>query len=281
MAEQNPGTVRDQLVADRDRGGFVFRNRWQDDEDIVASFWLDSNFRRGGWGSAEGGEFRIMGLGVDWAVRGMGWGNGGDYRSKTIAHPRLYQNNVFVPEGAKNGTSGVVVRSEVRADGSGFVTANLDRLYQPARGTRCFAADYSGRSGAPALFGIADRLAGSAGTNTWQLVTEKAHRVAVDGNSFTITAANGASLRGTVLVPAAAKIAVENKTLRHEINYHGGHKRADYPRQVISVAGFEEFLVVLTLQQGAAPAVKREGDLIQVGGQTMRLAGPDLAIDWP
>jgi len=298
MQERNPGELRDQLVADRDRGGFVFRNRWQDDDDIAATFWLDSNHRGGGWGSAEAGEFRIMGLGVDWAVRGMGWGNGSDYRSKSIAHPRLFQNVVFVPEASKGGRNGVATGSELKPDGSGFVSANLDQVYQgPSKrsaakadaaapvakltGQRSFAADYSGKCGAPALFAVADKVAGSAGTNLWQLVTEKDHQVTVDGNAFTIMAHNGASLRGTVVLPATAQIQVITKTIRHEINYHGSHKRADFPRQVITVPGNDTFFVVLTLQKGAAPAVTVTGTMVTVGRHKVSFEGTNLVLAVP
>jgi hypothetical protein len=279
MTEQNPGTVRDRIVADRDRGGFVFRNRWQDDDDIVATFWLDSNHRGGGWGSSEAGEFRLLGLGADWAVRGMGWGNGGDYRNKNIAHPRLFQNALFVPKGSKNGHNGVVMRSELQADGSGAVSANLDSVYQEVSGQRSFAADYSGVCGAPALFAVADKVAGVGGNNVWQLVTEKDHKVMVAGNTFTITAKNGASLRGTVVLPATAKIEVLAKKIRHEINYHGGHKRADFPRQVISVAGTNAFLIIMTLQKDVAPAVAVQGDSVQVGQRKVCCVGADVVLE--
>jgi hypothetical protein len=150
-------------------------------------------------------------------------------------------------------------------------------------GMRAFAADYSGASGAPGLFVVVDQVSGTSGKNTWQLVTEKQHAVTAAGNTFTITAKNGASLQGTVVAPAPAKIETLDQTIRHEINYHGAHRQENFPRTIVNITGGEFFYVVLTIQKGGAPAVKVAGDgpraVATVGGQAVRYDGQKIVLD--
>jgi hypothetical protein len=294
LQEQDPGEVLPKVTVEQERGGYVFRNRWQDDEDFVTTVFLDSHFPGGGWSSLEAADLRISGLGVDWTVRGMGWGNGS--ASKRATNLRQYQNVLLVPEVVRAGHEAVATFFEPRPDGSGALSMDLGGVYAPPprgsdppaadtpkiAGMRALAVDYSGRSGAPALFAVVDRVSGTAGRNVWQLVTEKAHPVAVEGRTFTIRADGGATLRGTVVAPAAARVATEEVTLVHEINYHGGHKRAPFARTVLGVSGGEFFFIVMTVQPGDPPAVRVEGDgpgaAATVGRQVLRFDGKRIVV---
>jgi hypothetical protein len=46
----------------------------------------------------------------------------------------------------------------------------------------------------------------------------------------------------------------------------------------LQATGSEEYFVVITVQNGAAPAVKAEGDTVTVGGQTVRRDGHRLKM---
>jgi hypothetical protein len=46
----------------------------------------------------------------------------------------------------------------------------------------------------------------------------------------------------------------------------------------IRATGSEEYLVVITVQNGAAPTVKAEGNTVTVGGQTIRRDGQRLIM---
>jgi hypothetical protein len=73
LAEEHPSKALANVTVERRKGGYVFRNRWQDGEDCVTTVFLDSNFVGGSWASLEAADLRIQGLGADWTVRGMGW----------------------------------------------------------------------------------------------------------------------------------------------------------------------------------------------------------------
>jgi hypothetical protein len=284
MKARDPSDLRARIVVDRNKGGYVFRDRWKDDDDFVAQVFANSEFAGGTWGTSEAGDLRISGLGVDWVVRGAGYGHTGS--SRKAAHTRLYANVVLPSEPtAKGPMEAAATHYQAGSDGSGVVSLNMDNVYsggeQPGpkgevravpvrggaragydlgiRGLRSFAADYSGASGAPALFVLADSLAGTGGKNTWQLVTDKAHKVSVSGNTFTIAADNGATLCGTVAAPAGVKIDAADVSLDHEINYHGRHANFSFPRTVLSFTGGEFFLVVMTVQRDAPPGVQVHG----------------------
>ena len=149
-------------------------------------------------------------------------------------------------------------------------------------GLRAFAADYSGKSGAPALYALVDKVVGSKGQNALQFATEAAHAVEVSGKSFTIKAKNGASLKATVAAPAAAAITAQSVTHTHEINYHGDHRAAPFKRTLIEVKCADYALVVMTLQKGDAPAVQVTGEgpqaVATVGGQTVSFDGKKIVI---
>jgi hypothetical protein len=272
LPEQNPGEVLPKVVVDAEKGGYVFRNRWQDGDDFVTTFFLDSDPDGGGWRAPDWTDFRIVGLGTEWAARGIAWGNGASARK--LPNPRLYGNVLFVPEAWKRGKTGArPTKFESWPDGSGIVTANLDDIYHgsdaPITGMRSLAVDYSGQSGAPCLVAVADTVTGTAGSNVWQFCTLAEHKVAVSETGFIITAANGATLVAHVVEPVAAKITVAPVTIKHEINYHGRHAQADFQRQVISVPGNERFFVVLTIQNDTAPTMKITTNRVSIGQRTV------------
>jgi hypothetical protein len=306
MKERPPADLRPKVTVDRRKGGYVLRNRWQDDDDFVAQIFANREFAFGTWSTCETGDLRLSGLGADWIVRGAGYGHTGS--SRRAPSPRLY-SSVLLPSEPITRTpmEAAATFHEAGEDGSGVISLNLDNVYsgggpgpkgevkvEPVRpgarsgydlgirGLRSFAADYSGRCGAPGLFVVADRVSGTRGRNTWQLVTEKAHQASVAGNVFTVAAANGASLRGTVVSPAGAKIEMAEQSLDHEVNYHGGHRNYSFPRTIITVTGGEFFLVVMTVQRGAAPEVRVEGEgpaaKAAVGGQAVRFDGNRIIL---
>jgi hypothetical protein len=304
LKEQNPGDAMDRASVDRQKGGYVFRNRWQDGQDCVVSLFANDNQAGGSWVSAQGGTFRINALGEAWAVRGQGYGNGGSGRA--LPDFSLYQNMVDVAEHYLAGSpQAKTVFFEPAEDGSGVVSLNMDEIYIHAekekvtsgtgetwrylgkkdlgiRAVRSVAVDYSGLAGAPCLVAVADRLTGTQGRNTWQMSTEREHAVACDGSTFTITAAGGATLRGTVVAPAGAAVRSVEAEHVHETNYHGRHNRATFLRRVVLADGTDkdqQFLVVMTIQNGPAPAVQatREGEA-KIGARHIRFDGRKIVL---
>jgi hypothetical protein len=289
-AEADPAQTLPRVLVDKKKGGYVFRNRWQDGDDFVVSYFLDSDPDGGGWRAPDWTDFRISGLGVDWAVRGIAWGNGASAR--TLPNPRLYGNVLYVPDAWRREKSGAATTHFASApDGSGTVTANLDNVYLGAapdgrksadvgvRGTRSLAVDYSGAGGSPCLVAVADQVSGTKGQNVWQFCTMAEHEVTVQPTGFVVKAANGATLVATVIQPAGPKIAVAPVTIRHENNYHGKHSQSDMKRKVVSVPGGESFFVVMTVQKGAPPEVKAENGRATVGKRSLKLDGPRIVLE--
>jgi hypothetical protein len=313
MKERNPEEVLSRVTVDRQKGGYVFRNRWRDGDDCVVQLFANSNQAGGSWASCEGGTFRIDGLGASWAVRGQGYGNGGSGRN--LPDISLYQNMVDVGEQNIGGSpQATVTRSAVEQDGSGTVSLNMDEIYlhypkekieKPGKGgatvtewkaekpvdigiraVRCLGVDYSGKCGAPCLVVVGDRLTGTQGSNVWQLATERENTVICTNSQFVITAPNGATLKGTVVRPAGAQVRTLEYEHVHEINYHGAHKRSTFLRRAILVDGKDkeqEFLVLMTLQKGDAPAVEvwHDGAAAIVGKRKVSFDGKQIVLGMP
>jgi hypothetical protein len=300
--EADPDEVLPRVLADRQKGGFVLRNRWQDGDDCVVQCFANMNQPGGTWSSSEAGIFRIDGLGASWAVRGEGYGQG---TSRERLDPSQYENLVDVAEHFLPGATqaqGRIIHEQVAADGSGVISLDLDQVYrhqprslatgskkperpqqdgQPVdlgiRAVRSLGVDYSGASGVPCLVAVADRLTGTKGQNTWTMATPREHRVETDGASFRIVAANGATLQGTVVRPVGATVRQTEHTHSHEINYQGDHAHRRFDTTLIQVPGGDrdqEFLVVMTLQRGEAPPVQRDGD-----GRSARIGGRKVGFD--
>jgi hypothetical protein len=154
-----------------DHGWYGFRNQWKNQNDFVTQFYL----RNGAPGGEDAGAFRVMGL-------GQRWGLGGSVM-------RLFENVVQLPDDETNLEGhGRLIHYEARPDGSGAVTIDLGDvyaapspgLYEPfgyvrvvgnfkpsgITGLRALAVDYSGKSGAPCLLVIVDKVTG-AKSSVW------------------------------------------------------------------------------------------------------------------
>ena len=306
--EENPGRAMPKVLLDDWKGGFAFRNRWQDGDDIVSTIYLNWNNAGGEWDSAETGDFRISGLGSDWAVRGAGWGCTGE---RTPIPRRANQNILELGEAVEQGAPAPGRFLKASKDGSAILTLDMSYVYSsskktgsgrslpplpvhPRKGTadvyydvgmkglRGWAVDYSGASGVPALFAVVDKVTGSAGSNRWHLVTEQKNAVETAGNVFTIRGANGATLKGTVLAPASPTITARPQTLGHEAAYDGHHVTGSFERTVIDVPAKDFVFVVMTLQKGDGPTVivQGAGEKVKaaVGKQTVALDGERIVL---
>ena len=129
------------------------------------------------------------------------------------------------------------------------------------------------------MIAVADRFDKFAGDATWQFATDAAHTVTVEDGAFTIRSAGGASLRGTVITPAGARVKSAEHSVKHEDNYWGDHHESIYRRTLITFEGAGDFLVVMTLQRGAAPRVERLADgQAQIGRQAITWDGRRVVI---
>ena len=305
LAEQNPGELLPRVYVDRQRGGYVFRNRWRDEDDFVAMIYRNADLPFGGfWTASDVGEFRISGLGVDWAVRGGSFASG---RQGARHTNMVWLSDELLRSG---GLAAAELHLRRADDGSGAVSLDMSpacvgaEKWTPSahpgrpptprgkadigiRAIRCFAADYSGRCGAPGLFVVADRFTGGKGEAIWQLVTHAGKKVRTEANTFTIEAPDGATLAGTVIAPATApagkpRLDVERVTKRQEINFSQNHIGRTFTFDCIQLHGRGQFLVVMTVQRADPPKVTATGAgldaIIRVGKQTVRFDGSRLLL---
>jgi len=154
-------------------------------------------------------------------------------------------------------------------------------------GNRSIAVDYSGRSGAPCLLAIADRIrGGKSKVWVWQLgqatgknpVNDLA-RTRVEGNTFTITKGD-ATLRGTFVLPKSVKLSAEVR----EKSMVGGAasvagKVLERPIAGVFAEGGDDFFVVVTIQRGPAPEVKLANAKAQVGARTVSFDGQTVVME--
>lgn len=315
----DPATVLTKTIFDTEKQGFVFRNAWTSEKDSVAAVWVYStNEPPQSWCGPDMGDLRWTALGTPWLERGIPWGNGIDMRrpGKDGFFPclRQYGSVVQIP-GYKAMAGGKLtdpgrtatpkegparlISSTLQNDGSGIVTMDLSGNYMSAveeeipgstkkrtvakddgiRAIRSILVDHSGQSGVPAMMVIADKLSGTKGDETWQLATAPDLKITTDGQTFTVTAPDGATMKGTILAPAKASITTAPVKFTHEINYHARHNCVELKRQNIRIKGEGSFfLVVLTVQNGQAPIVNAEAGnaTFTVGKQTLGWDGKTL-----
>ena len=306
-------------------GFYLFRDGWKGKDDFIAQVFLKAQ-PVGGWNHPNAGTFRLMGLGHYWNT-GSDSRNGvreqenvvllpGDkvrndcarlthvefakdgsgavtmdmndlYGGRKTVKVRSKETTKKVPGGGTIKVGGEMIDRELPLrDGQGFRMA--DRWADSdLTGLRAVAVDYSGKSGAPCLMAVLDRIEGG-GKKVWMWQVPAAEgrrgeapKVSVSGNTFTISYSD-AFLKGTVVSPAAAK--VEHRSERIEIGEarHGFH--GDVSRILVDGADPKagDFLVVVTVQRKDAPTVNAEGKglgaTITVGEQKLRFDGKKIAV---
>jgi MYXO-CTERM domain-containing protein len=267
VTAQNPMASQDWVDGFADplgNGYFTYRNRYSDAQDLVAQMYLKLRGNRGHNGPDALG-FRLLGLDGAWAVGGGRYGNGNVYYRS--------QNSLYAgdPDGAltTSGNSGSVVgEPKTKRNGGGFVVAEIGTSNVGVKNhRRRFFADYSDLSGSPGVYVVSDS---SEDGRYWQINTIVLNEVETEGNTFTITAPSGASLRGHVLHPAAPSFTTGTRARGSEFGF--GDQAVTENRFVHFQSDDGDHLVVLTLAEPGAehPEVAGSGEgplqAITVGG---------------
>jgi hypothetical protein len=249
---QSPTIVLPRAVQDKRTGFCVFRT-----EEFVTTVYAGEGQAYNGR-AANAGTFCIHGFGTDWAVRG----STGTRESENVA---LIRYGDLPGDGG-----GRVTHFEAKPDGSGAVSMDLDRVYRQGnkkkdigiRSFRAFAVDYSGESGAPALFVLVDKVSG--GTDREWLLHTAGKSLRTEGQAFVIEGEEGATLRGTFITPAPVRLHTEERNGIRTL-----HARADDLKTAT-------FFVILTIQRGTAPPVSIQGRglsaVVTVGKQVIQYA---------
>ncbi|MGB5772940.1 MAG: hypothetical protein WBM32_24175 [Crocosphaera sp.] len=251
---QNPINLFDNILIDKQKGFYNFRNKWQNQDDFVANIYLKKELIGGSWHFPDVGSFRISGLGETWAKAGNSEGKWEE------------ENVVILPKSSPWKTSKPLFFVS-NPDGSGIVTLQTNTNWRKnsdppvgLAGLRSFAVDYSKASGVPGLFVLVDRFLGNNEAEdfkekTWIMHTKGT--VTINNNSFLIKSTNGATMKGTFIVPQAVKIMTEDTDIGTKIMATGG----------------QEFFVIMTVQKKAPPSLNIRGlgmtAKVKIGKQTI------------
>ena len=232
-------------MADTGGNGMVlFRNRYQDGDDLCAGLYAKLRGNRGHNGP-DGLGFRLVGHGTAWVTGGGRYG-------RTIDGIEAYwrsQSSLYLVDPStgplrSNGERGVLVGTPViDSRGGGTAVGRMALTNVGVRDhVRRLLVDHGPASGAEGVYVLADT---SADGRIWQLCTLATNTVSVDATGFTITASGGATLRGTVLHPAAPRLATGVRPRGNAAFI--SNQRIDDNRWITSESEDGDHLVVLTV----------------------------------
>ena len=281
VVEKDPMTLPQWLAGfdDTDGGnGYVtFRNRYQDNNDVVAQMYLKLRGNKGHSG-ADALTFRIAGMDGLFAT------GGGRYGPKLGAIDAFHRsmNTLYPvdPDGPVrvSGDSGKAIgKPLIKPDGGGHVVASINHNnVGTTNHKRWFIADYSAATGADAAFVIVDS---SDDGKFWQMVTLENNRLAADQRSFTITSPGGQTLRATVLHPAGNLQMKTGKRIR------GSNAGPFKENLFVHFQGDGHYVVAITMaKRGAAhPQVSADGTwgkdpngTVKIGNRQVRIVGDQI-----
>ncbi len=236
----NPQQVGWLNYVDQKQGVVVFRNRFKDEYDIVATYNASAT-RMAGHKGPDVNTFRIYGLGSPLV-------NGAGRTNLTAGQTNLFPESVELTDKGNN-NAGALLHYQIYADGSGYACGKGSSTGVQNH-KRCFWVDYSGKSGAAAVFVVSDT---STNGKIWRLNTPEFNIISKNEEGFTITTPDGATLRGHVLNVAGplkiktGKVKYGGETVANNIGitYRGKNYRYN---NWVDVENTGSVTVVLTLQ---------------------------------
>lgn len=252
---------------DQKQGVVVFRNHFEDEFDIVATYNASAT-RMGGHKGPDVNTFRIYGLGSP-LVNGAG-------RTNLIAgQTNLFHESVELTDKGNN-DAGKLLHYQTYANGSGYACGEGSSTGVKNH-KRCFWVDYSGKGGTAAVFVVSDA---SSNGKIWRLNTPEFNTIRKNVDGFTIITPSGATLRGRILnltKPLKIKIGkvkYGGETVANNIGITYRGKNYKYNNWV-DIEHTGSIMVVLTLQPKGKvhPDVKRGilPDMIKIGNDEMIL----------
>jgi hypothetical protein len=184
---------------DPEQGVALFRNRFGDNNDILAAFTATSKRVHGHQGNDNLG-FRLIGLGSIWAV---GAGRTGQIAGQSTLFPFSTISDTMT------GTDSTGKVSEIRfeKDGSGSIKASGSCM-GVLNHRRTFIVDYSKESGAEAVFIVSDV---SDNGRTWRMNSPEFNKLEILKDGFLLTSPEGAELKAVVFSDADNLIITSKK----------------------------------------------------------------------
>jgi hypothetical protein len=274
-----PGEVLPLFAADSANGHFVLRNRWQDADDAIVELFANARGLpppKGKEDALSAGVFTVSGLGGVWLRGFAGVSRVNDKAGADILYAENDGRQTFVGMDLSGlyrpAPPKVKVRGGMTRDFKPIVKTQWQKdaiqefLKTPVREKvpsgpkvagaestnrmiRHVAADLSGACGAPVLLAMVERSSDATPTR-WRVPVPN---LVPSADGFTAGDANGANLAGRIVAPGGARV------------------------QAGQIAGKGEYFLVMTLQQGAAPAARIEGTgldaRVVLGGRAVSFNG--------
>jgi len=261
ISAENPEKAGWLTYYDPEQGIALFRNRFRDKNDILASLTATANRVRGHQGEDNLG-FRIIGLGSIWAV---GAGRTGYVAGQSTLFPAEKISDTLTGFSTK----GKVINIKLEKDGSGSMTVT-GSCVGVKNHTRTMQTDYSKRSGAEAVFIVSDI---SDNGRTWRMNSPEFNNLKILKDGFLLTSPDGSELKAVVFSDAdtlritSEKVHYGGKTIQNNggIAYLG--KRYDWTNAIdCNTNGKIRVVVTLQPKGGVHPSVSLTKDhLVKVG----------------
>lgn len=282
------------VISDDFKGGFIFRNKYQNENDIIFAIFGKSLPVRPCWQMNNAGDFRLWGLGEKWFIQGA---------SDKNLISSIYQNVVQIQNREQNGLGGKIIHFKNEGD-SGIVSFDLTDTYRLPKEEkveirdrygnkieeslkeenikiiRSFGIDFTKLSGVDGLFVIVDYLK-IPGEKLWQAVTGPELDVKIEGNEVSILSKKTtATLKCYFFPKQEISIQWEN-----EINF-GGKKYAPFKgkQKILGVKTNGEIIfTIMTLQKGNPPEIKLDWKGVRtnflIGKRKMTFDGEKIIFD--
>lgn len=266
----NPASGPGLTYTDTSHGIAIFRNRFQDADDITLLVNGHSRQPDGCHGGPDTNTIRLLGLGSGWITGGGRTGNPNG------------QTNLFPgsPGTKAPGGLGKLESTAFNPDGSG-IAISTGSCMGTTDHRRVTAIDFDPASGASAVIVMAET---SGNGSLWRLNTPEFNTVATDDRGFTLTAPNGATLRCTVIQPtpvACEKGSVERGGGAGHAGYRYGDRKW-INNTWIQFPCSQQVLTVFTLQPKGVkpPAITGSGTAtkadLQVGKRAITVDGDQI-----
>jgi hypothetical protein len=304
MAPAPVGTNLPRFWKAPDFGYYAFRSGW-DDRAFIAQVFLKSMVIRG-WNGPNAGTYRLRGLGQDWAT------------GPTDRVRRREQENVVWLPGAELADGALGRLTYLRQEGETLVlSANLNEVYErrgrlryepyghgvrvnPAddapepsgmTGMRALAFDFSGLSGAPALFATVDRIdGGPEDRRLWlfqpPVTSERkaSDMVTAEPGRFVLRPReDGPAMRGHFAHPAGVEVTTDPLEYSYVKTWGTGRGATHTVRvDAMTAEGRDHFFFVATVAEGEHPEIRVEGKgldaVVTVGRRTIRFDGEKIVL---
>ncbi len=262
---ENPTHLGWKSFVSEETGVVVFRNRFEDENDIVATYHAKANRIRGHQGP-DANTIRLLGLGVPWII-------GGGRTGLTAGQSNLFPSVEKTAERDDKGLGELHDYSFFNDGSGGYVIGSGSAV-----GTRNHRRQFYANCDHPSAEGIFIVQDSSTNGQRWRINTPEFNQYQLAEDGFILTAPNGSSLKLTVLHTErpikldTGKVPYGGQTKQHNLGivYQG---QAYQFSRYIDVFCDNNITVAITLQpKGQShPVISSKDSRIQIDGEKLEL----------